>query len=182
MNEKELVRFSKLFSYVLRHHPEKLRLTLEKGGWVDVDLFLSRINFERKLELSKKDLEEVVIKNDKKRFTIKNNKIRSNQGHSILIEIDFEEKEPPQFLYHGTVKRFVDKILDEGLKRMGRHHVHLSIDIETATKVGMRRGKPLILKIKSGEMHKDGFKFYLSENGVWLTNNVSSKYLNIIEE
>ena len=104
--------------------------------------------------------------------------IRANQGHSVEVDLQLEEREPPETLYHGTVERFLSSILKEGLVRGKRHHVHLSKDVETARKVGARRGKPVILEVDSGRMHQEGQKFYLSANGVWLTDAVPPGYLS----
>ena len=123
---------------------------------------------------------ECVETNDKQRFAFdaSGEMIRANQGHSAPVDLQLEEREPPEVLYHGTVERFLPSILDEGLNRGKRHHVHLSKEMVTARKVGARRGKPVILKVDAGRMHRDGHKFYLSANGVWLTDAVPPGYLS----
>jgi putative RNA 2'-phosphotransferase len=130
--------------------------------------------------ISYDDLVECVETNDKQRFSfdVSGELIRANQGHSVEVDLQLEEREPPEILYHGTVERFLPSILKEGLVRGRRHHVHLSKDVETATKVGARRGKPVILKIDAGRMHRDGQRFFLSANGVWLTDAVLPTYLS----
>ena len=124
-------------------------------------------------------IQEIVDTSDKRRFIISDDgqSIRANQGHSINVDLELKPVTPPEFLYHGTATRFLDCILKEGLKPQQRQHVHLSTDIETATAVGQRYGKPLVLKIKALLMHEQGFVFYLSENGIWLTSSVLSNYL-----
>ncbi|MCH2208416.1 MAG: RNA 2'-phosphotransferase [Lentisphaerales bacterium] len=124
-------------------------------------------------------LEEIVMTNDKKRFSFSDDgkRIRANQGHSLDLDLGLEERQPPEILCHGTATRNMDVIFKEGLKKMNRHHVHLSEEVETARNVGSRYGKPVILEVASERMYQDGFKFYHSENGVWLTNEVPVKYL-----
>lgn len=175
MKKKDVSRF---LSLVLRHKPEVIHLNLDQNGWADVDELLEKMNTAGK-EISFEELEEIVENNDKQRFKLdkKSNRIRANQGHSIGIDLGLEEKIPPEILYHGTASKNLEVIRKEGLKKMSRQHVHLSIDTETATKVGSRHGKPIILQIHCGQMVTDGFRFYLSENGVWLTDEVDQKYI-----
>lgn len=178
MTNQRLVTISKFVSKYLRHEPEALGLTLEPGGWVAVEGMLAgaaKIGFP----ISKEELDQVVAENDKQRFSFDESrtKIRANQGHSTEVDLQLSEVQPPEQLFHGTVQKFLDAILAEGLKKMDRHDVHLSKDAETAIKVGQRRGKPIILVIDSGRMAGDGFKFRLSENGVWLTAHVPPKYI-----
>ena len=175
---RRLVTVSKFLAKHLRHAPDALGLTLQSGGWLPVDDLLAasaRIGFA----ISYDELIECVETNDKKRFSFDDtgDLIRANQGHSVEVDLHLEEKIPPEMLYHGTVERFLPSILAEGLKKGKRHHVHLSADIQTARKVGARRGKPVILQIQSGRMHADGFKFFVSVNGVWLTDAVGAEYL-----
>jgi len=129
--------------------------------------------------ISYDELIESVETNDKKRFSFDDSGdlIRANQGHSVEVDLQLEEKQPPDVLYHGTVEQFLASIMAEGLKKGKRHHVHLSKDIETARKVGSRRGKPIVLQIDAGKMHGAGFKFFLSVNGVWLTDSVPAGFL-----
>ena len=177
---KRLITVSKFLSKHLRHEPEALGLTLEPGGWVPVEQLLagaSRIGFS----ISTEELQRVVAENDKQRFAFDEMglKIRANQGHSTDVDLQLQEVEPPDRLYHGTVAKFVDAIRGEGLRKMNRHDVHLSKDVETATKVGERRGKSVILMIESGRMAADGYKFRLSANGVWLTDHVPPQYIGL---
>jgi putative RNA 2'-phosphotransferase len=169
---------SKFLSLVLRHEPKKINIQLDENGWVDVDELIIKMN-QHKMQLDFKLLEEVVVTNDKQRFSFNEDltKIRANQGHSIEIDLALDSAEPPANLYHGTVEKFIESIRQTGLQKMSRQHVHLSKIIETAEKVGSRRGKPVILTIATGEMFRDGYLFYLSKNGVWLCNDVPAKYI-----
>lgn len=128
------------------------------------------------------DLIEKIVKEDKKgRYSFNDDKtmIRANQGHSVKVDVELKEKTPPEILYHGTGEKYIESILKTGLEKRSRLYVHLSSDVDTAKNVGARHGKPIILKIKTKEMTDDGFKFYLSENGVWLTDNVPTKYIEV---
>ncbi|WP_428740778.1 RNA 2'-phosphotransferase [Tenacibaculum sp.] len=179
MNEKDLKRTSKFLSLILRHQPEKIGLTLDTHGWASVDELIKKSN-SNNISFTKEELDFVVRTNDKQRFTFNEDKtkIRANQGHSLKnVTIVTETKTPPPFLYHGTVAKFIPSIKENGLQKMSRQHVHLSSDLETAKKVGSRRGKPIILTVQSDHMHKKGFKFFLSENGVWLTNLVPTQFI-----
>jgi putative RNA 2'-phosphotransferase len=173
------VKISKYLSKYLRHAPHELGLTLQPGGWVTVDDLLAAAE-KNGFPITYDDLVECVETNDKQRFAfdMSSEMIRANQGHSVEVDLQLEEREPPEFLYHGTVERFLPAIMEEGLIRGKRHHVHLSKDVETARKVGARRGKPVILQVDAGRMNRDGHKFLLSANGVWLTDAVSPGYLS----
>lgn len=182
MNNR-LVTVSKFLSKYLRHEPEALGLRLQSGGWVAVEDLLAgavRIGFP----ITAEELVQVVAENDKQRFAFDEtgSKIRANQGHSTQVDLQLREVEPPERLFHGTVVRFLDAILADGLKKMDRHDVHLSKDVQTATTVGQRRGKPVILVIDSAKMAADGYKFRLSENGVWLTDHVPPQYIRLLGE
>lgn len=162
---------------MLRHQPDKINLNLDENGWTDVDELLQKLPFTVSFE----KLKEVVDTNDKKRFAFSDDfsKIRANQGHSISVNLDLPSLEPPEFLFHGTAEKYMPSISEQGLKKRQRHHVHLSADLETAKKVGIRHGKLVILKVASGQMHKDGFQFFHSENGVWLVDEVPTKYFRV---
>ena len=170
-------KISKSLSYWLRHKPEKIGILLDKEGWTDVANLVEKAKTE--IEFTLDELKEVVKNCDKQRFSFSEDlsKIRASQGHTTDVEIKFQEITAPPILYHGTVEQFVDSIKKGGLKAMKRHHVHLSKDIETATKVGSRRGKPIILKIDAKTMQDLGFKFYISDNGVYLTESVPKRYI-----
>lgn len=178
MDAKITKGISKLLSYILRHSPETIKLKLDENGWADVSELIAKFDLYD-LTLDFELLQYVVENNDKKRFAFNEDKtrIRASQGHSIAVELNLNETEPLEYLYHGTVEKFLTDIKLQGLQKMSRQHVHLSADRETANKVGGRRGKPVILTISSGEMHKAGYKFYLSDNNVWLTDVVPAEYI-----
>lgn len=180
MNEKEIKKISKFLSLVLRHNPDKIGLVLDENAWANTEELIEKCN-KNSIKFSFEDLEVVVETNNKNRFSFNENKtkIRANQGHSLKnIDLEFEAIEPPKFLYHGTVDRFIVSIKENGLQKMSRQHVHLSKDKETAINVGSRRGKAIILSVSALEMHQAGFEFYCSENGVWLTDNVPSEFID----
>lgn len=163
----KLDKLSVFISLVLRHKPDAANIMLDEHGWADVEKLLVGVNGTgRKIDMN--TLEKIVASDNKQRYSFNQDKtlIRANQGHSVPVDVELKEQEPPEFLYHGTATRFLDSIMDEGLKPMSRLYVHLSKDIETALKVGKRHGNSVVLKIYSWNMHKDGYKFYLSENGV----------------
>jgi putative RNA 2'-phosphotransferase len=176
--DKRLITVSKYLAKHLRHAPHELGLELQPGGWLPVDDLLAAAE-KNGFPITYDELVECVETNDKQRFAfdVSGELIRANQGHSVEVDLQLEEREPPETLYHGTVERFLPSILEEGLVRGKRHHVHLSKDVETARKVGSRRGKPVILTVDAGRMQRDGRKFYRSANGVWLTNSVPPAYL-----
>ena len=172
------VRISKFLSLVLRHQPEKIGLSLDQSGWASVERLIeasSRGGFD----FTPGELQNVVDGNDKKRFSLSEDGlwIRANQGHSIKVELGYAPTAPPEMLYHGTAERFLTSIKQKGLIKGKRQHVHLSADVDTAAKVGRRHGKPVALRIEAGRMRQDGFIFYLSANGVWLTDCVPVQYL-----
>jgi putative RNA 2'-phosphotransferase len=171
-------RLSKRLSYALRHHPEALGLTLDPQGWVAVDTLLAAL-IQEGLKVDRAALDELVSSNDKQRFAYSpdGHSIRASQGHSVPIELGYQALTPPAALYHGTVAKVLPAIQREGLHKGQRHHVHLSTDRETASRVGGRRGKPVILLVDAAAMHADGHAFFCSENGVWLTEAVPPQYL-----
>lgn len=174
-----LVKTSKFFSYILRHNPEKLELNMDLNGWVSIDEFIINAKKIKNLDLTFDIIKEVVDKNDKKRYKISEDgkKIRANQGHSIDINLELQQTEPPEYLYHGTSTRFLEQIINDGLRSMSRQYVHLSINEETAISVGKRHGEPVVLTVKSKLFHQSGGKFYLSENKVWLIDSVPPNYI-----
>lgn len=178
MNTSEIKKLSKFLSLILRHQPEIVHLKLDREGWADVEELLAKSQ-TKGIALDHSTLKEVVENNDKKRFSFSPDfrKIRASQGHSIEINLGFTPKEPPLFLFHGTAIQNISSIKEKGLVKGKRHHVHLSAEEETARKVGMRYGKPVVLQIQSGKMHQDGIEFYQSENGVWLTEKVPKEYI-----
>ncbi|GHF46174.1 RNA 2'-phosphotransferase [Streptomyces sp. NRRL_ISP-5395] len=184
MDERRTVKVSKYLSKHLRHQPERIGLTLDENGWVPVDELL-RAATRHGFAFSRAELDHVVAANDKRRFTIEDgapggagaDRIRANQGHTVTVDLDLPPAEPPAHLYHGTVARVMDAIRAEGLRPMARHHVHLSPDRETATRVGARRGRPLVLTVDAGAMHRAGHVFRVSANGVWLADAVPPQFL-----
>lgn len=178
MDEKTKKKTSKFLSLILRHSPDTIGLRLDENGWADVEELIQK-SVGKSMYFSSQELEEVVLTNDKQRFAFNDDKtrIRASQGHSVDVELQLEAKVPPEVLYHGTVEKFLQSIMTEGLRKMERHHVHLSQDRETAEKVGSRRGTAIILVVRSGEMNREGVEFYLSANGVWLTEQVPVKYI-----
>jgi putative RNA 2'-phosphotransferase len=179
MNEAENKKISKFLSLILRHQPETIQLKLDENGWADVNELIAK-SAKGRMHFSFEDLEEVVETNNKKRFAFNEDKtkIRASQGHSIDIDLALKAAQPPDFLYHGTADSNISSIREKGIEKRNRQHVHLSADKETATKVGMRHGKPVILTIRTKEMYDNGIHFYLSANGVWLTDFVDAKYIS----
>lgn len=175
MTEKATKKLSKFLSYVLRHNPDKLELTLDQQGWIATEELLAKLN-----DISMQQLEYVVENNNKKRFAFNDDKtkIRANQGHSIKIDLAYSAIEPPEFLYHGTAIKNITSIKSKGILKGNRHHVHLSADIETAKNVGQRHGQPIVLVIQSKEMYEAGYEFFVSENGVWLTDFVAVEFIH----
>jgi putative RNA 2'-phosphotransferase len=178
-SRKSLDSTSKFLSLVLRHQPEVIGMQLDPEGWLPIDELIENAN-RKGNELSLELLHDVVASCEKKRFSLSDDglKIRANQGHSVAdVELNLELVTPPNQLFHGTVAAFIESIREQGLLKRSRNHVHLSADIETAKKVGARRGKPLILTIRTKAMHESGHSFYLSANGVWLTDAVPAQFI-----
>ena len=165
---------SKFLSLILRHKPQIVGIELDEHGWADVEELCRRVK-----NLDRATLEQIVAQDEKRRysFSADGKLIRANQGHSIAVDVELEELEPPEILYHGTAEKFGSSIIAQGLLKMSRLYVHLSSDVETAMKVGQRHGTPKIFRVLSGKMFSDGFKFFRSINGVWLTEHVPAKYL-----
>lgn len=174
-----LVRRSKHLSKVLRHDPGSVGLSLDEAGWVDVVHLLMAMGW------TMGQLDEVVTTNNKKRFEYNADKtrIRASQGHSVDVDLGYEKRVPPATpLYHGTAARLYQTITLEGIRKMNRQHVHLSADVATARTVGARHGKPCVLVVNASRMHVDGHAFYLSTNGVWLTDHVPAGYFYLLED
>lgn len=171
---------SKFISLILRHKPEVIGITLDKHGWANTQELIDGINKKTPFNISM--LEDIVKTDNKQRYTFNEDKtkIRANQGHSVNVDVELQEIIPKKNLYHGTGERFVDSILKTGLKPMSRQYVHLSSDIKTATNVGTRHGKPVIFEINVQQMLEDGFTFFISKNGVYLTKEVPKQYLKIL--
>jgi putative RNA 2'-phosphotransferase len=178
MDNKRLVKISKYLARHLRHDPARIGLTLDSAGWASVDDLL-RACGKAGFAITRAELHEVVAKNDKQRFSFSadGTQIRANQGHSIDVDLELEPATPPDVLYHGTGAQYVSLIFRDGLKKMSRHHVHLSTDVETARKVGSRHGVPVVFTVDARQMAADGHVFYCSANGVWLVDSVPIAYL-----
>ncbi len=177
-----LTKVSRFLSLVLRHHPETIDLHLDRNGWVAVDELL--LKMKKRFPISREILEEIVRADNKQRYAFDENhmRIRANQGHSISVDVELEEREPPEFLYHGTGEKYVTSINEKGLLPMSRLFVHLTEDQKTAREVGKRHGKPVIYRVRSGNMHEKGRLFYRSANHVWLTKEVPVSFLNLMDE
>ncbi|MFB2892982.1 RNA 2'-phosphotransferase [Aerosakkonemataceae cyanobacterium BLCC-F50] len=178
LNNSRLVKISKYLSKHLRHTPEEIGIKLAEGGWVSVEE-LMEASQKNGFLFTRAELDEVVAKNDKKRFSFDSTGklIRANQGHSVEVDLQLTPTLPPDVLYHGTGANAVASILQNGLCKMSRHHVHLTTSISVAKKVGTRHGKPVVFAIDAAAMHKHEYEFYCSENGVWLVDRVPPKYL-----
>ncbi|MEW9532185.1 RNA 2'-phosphotransferase [Microbispora sp. NPDC049125] len=176
MDERRMVRISKYLAAHLRHQPEAIGLELDPAGWVGVDTLLAAAK-DHGFPISLEELDEVVARNDKRRYVIQGGRIRASQGHSVPVELGLSPVEPPGTLYHGTVAAALPSIREQGLAPMSRHHVHLSPDPATATRVGSRRGAPVVLTVDAGAMHAAGHEFYRSENGVWLVAHVPPSFV-----
>lgn len=171
------VKLGRFLSLVLRHNPSAAGITLDEHGWADVEKLLVGVNRTgRKIDMS--TLERIVRENNKQRYSFNENhtKIRANQGHSVQVDVELREVEPPRYLYHGTASRFLPAIQAEGIRKMSRQYVHLSGDFETAMAVGRRHGIPVVVTIDAAAMARDGVSFYRAENGVWLCGHVEPKY------
>jgi len=176
------VQLSKFLSFVLRHKPDSIALVLDPQGWACIDDLIAKATAAG-TSFSPDDLRRVVEISDKKRFSISDDglRIRAAQGHSVSVELGLAPQEPPSVLYHGTATRFVESILVQGLKPQSRQHVHLSLDEATARRVGQRHGKPAVLKVDARTMHGEGMRFYVADNGVWLTDHVPARFLTVLD-
>jgi putative RNA 2'-phosphotransferase len=176
---KKVDQTSRFLSLILRHQPESIGLKLNGEGWADIGELIRLAN-SRGTALSRKLIEEIVATSDKQRFALSDDgaMIRANQGHSVKIDLALAPQAPPPQLFHGTASHAIEAIRAQGLKPAARQHVHLSSAFETAIAVGKRHGRPVVLTVESGQMHADGNAFYLSANGVWLTDAVPVRYIS----
>jgi len=183
ISDKQIKQISKFLSLVLRHQPETIGIQLDESGWTNITELIEKAN-SYGIKFDIETLNHIVATNSKRRFAINDtlDKIRASQGHSIGIELGYTNQQPPEILFHGTGEKCVPSILETGLEKRGRQHVHLSSDIETAIKVGQRHGKPFVFKVLAEQMYKDSFQFFISDNGVWLIDNVPTKYLSRNDE
>ena len=177
---KSDIRLGRFLSLVLRHDPGAAGIVLDEHGWSDVKELLDGVNRSgRRMDME--TLERIVRENNKQRYAFNEShtKIRANQGHSIGVDVELKQKQPPQYLYHGTATRFLPSIHREGIRKMSRQYVHLSGDFETALAVGKRHGIPVVVTVEAAAMARDGVVFYRSENGVWLCEHVAPKYFAV---
>ncbi len=173
------VRTSKFLSLVLRHEPERIGIVLDPSGWTDVEALLAAATAHG-VAITAAELHEIVATSDKQRFALSadGTRIRANQGHSVDVDLALAATAPPERLYHGTVAQFLESIRTRGLLKGERHHVHMSADVETAKRVGGRRGEPVVLIVRAAEMAASGHVFYRSENGVWLVEHVPPSFID----
>lgn len=178
---RDLIKISKFLSYVLRHKPEDAGLELDTEGWVDVELLITAA-ISNGYELDRELLLRVVTENDKKRFSFSSDlkRIRANQGHSVNVALNLPPSLPPEVLWHGTAQRFLEPILGQGLRKMNRHHVHLTENAVQAKEVGARYGRPVLLRIDARRMAEDGAVFYKTENNVWLVDTVRPEFIDVV--
>lgn len=175
---QNLNSISKYISLILRHKPETIGISLDEHGWADVGALIAGIN--RTQPFTMEMLEKIVASDNKRRYSFNEDKtlIRANQGHSVPVDVELKRETPPAVLYHGTGEKYTSAIDEQGLIPKSRLYVHLSKDVDTAKAVGKRHGKPVIYKVNAALMESDGFEFFLSVNGVWLTKSVPVKYLS----
>ena len=178
MNDKETVRTSKFLSLILRHEPERVGLKLGEAGWVGVEDLLQAVN-RHGVPLTLNQFKHIVATSDEKRFAFSENgrRIRASQGHSVEVDLQYPPQTPPELLYHGTATRFLGAIRQHGLQKMQRHDVHLSAETRVTLQVDGRHGKPMLLTIRAGDMHRAGFVFRCSANGVWLVDHVPPQFI-----
>jgi probable RNA 2'-phosphotransferase len=171
---------SRFISLILRHKPEVIGITLDEHGWANVDELITGISKTRPMDME--ILEEIVRTDNKQRYSFNEDKtlIRANQGHSIPVDVELPLAEPPEYLWHGTGEKYVSSIDAQGLIPKSRLYVHLSADEVTAKKVGSRHGRPVIYRVATGQMYRNGIEFRLSVNGVWLVDAVPVQYLEKI--
>jgi putative RNA 2'-phosphotransferase len=182
MAAKKLPQLSKFLSFILRHDPGAIGIALDANGWVEIDRLLTACGTHG-MAMTRDVFEMIVATSSKQRFAISEDglRVRANQGHSIEVDLAYEPARPPELLFHGTAGANLAAIQEQGLRKMSRHHVHLSADAGLARMVGMRRGAPIVLTIAAGRMHSAGYVFYLSANGVWLTDRVPPEYIELPE-
>jgi len=179
MNQtKADIELGRFISKILRHNPAVIGITLDENGWADVDELIGGIS-KKDRSIDRITLDRIVRENNKNRYSYNadKTKIRANQGHSVAVDVELKKAAPPPVLYHGTAAKFVDSIKNNGITKQKRQHVHLSADFETAVNVGKRHGSPVVLEIDAEVMNADGFSFWISENNVWLCEEVPAKYI-----
>lgn len=174
-------KLSVFISLILRHKPEVIGLTLDDEGYLEVNKLIEKIN-ESGREIDLKILNEIVVTDNKKRYSFNEDKtkIRANQGHSIPVNLSLKKAVPKGPLYHGSSEKSKELIAQLGLIKGSRNYVHLSENLETAIQVGSRRGKPIVYQIDYNKMLEDNFELWISENNVWLSNDIPPKYLTLL--
>lgn len=179
--EQDLTKIGRYLCLLLRHKPWSAGIQVDNHGWTEVEPFLKAVS--RRYPLDRATLEEIVRTDEKQRYSFSEDglRIRANQGHSIPVDVEPERMDPPECLWHGTAERFAPSIEAEGIKHMNRLYVHLSPDPETAVRVGKRHGEPLVFRVDTAAMARDGYVFYRAVNGVWLTKYVPPYYLTRTE-
>lgn len=188
MDRDARVQLSKTLSWVLRHEPEAIGLQLDEAGWVGLEALAEALRTAGRvansdLSVIEARIREVVDTSDKGRFEVVDGRIRARQGHSVTVDLGHPSTRPPERLFHGTARRFLGRILQAGLDRQGRHHVHLSSDAATAREVGRRHGTPVVLVVEAARLHaEEGLAFYVTDNGVWLVDRVPAEYLATHED
>lgn len=174
-------RVSKFISLVLRHKPQEANLVLDKFGYARTSELVAGVK-KKYPEFNKDILIKIVETDEKQRYSFKDNGklIRANQGHSFPVDLGLEAQQPPLLLFHGTSTKYLDSIMEKGIISKSRQYVHLSKDVDTAHTVGLRHGAGTVILVVSAEqMWKDGYKFFLSDNGVWLVDEVPTKYFTL---
>lgn len=181
--KNDIKKVSKFLSLLLRHRPEAIGLKLDDCGWAEIDELIG-LSRESKHPMNHELIKAVVANNDKQRFSISDDGkfIRANQGHSIPVDLNLKPIKPPEILFHGTTTRFLSNIFSQGLVKRQRQHVHLSATKDTANSVGIRHGKPVILIVAAQRMHDQGYEFFQSKNGVWLTDHIPPEFFTQEEQ
>jgi putative RNA 2'-phosphotransferase len=179
MTDRDTLRTSKFLSLILRHEPQRVGLAFDSAGWVAVEDLLKAVN-SNGVSLTLDQLKHVVATSDKKRFAFSDDglRIRASQGHSLEVDLQYAPQTPPELLFHGTATKFLDSIRKGGLQKMERHDVHLSAETKVTLQVGSRHGRPVLLTIRAGDMHREGFVFRRSANGVWLVDHVPPEFID----
>ena len=179
-NDKDLTSTSKFLSYVLRHHPESIGVHLDRQGWASVDELIEKSR-KKGRRITLETIKKVISSGSKQRFVLSPDDcfIRAGYGHSIDVDLGLEPECPPPTLYHGTARRNLDSIRQKGLRAGSRNYVHLSADRSDAKSVGVRHGKPVILKIRAEEMYREGIPLYRSDSepGIWMVESVPPMYI-----
>ncbi len=175
--DNRYIKMGKYVSMLLRHHPEEAGIVLDEHGWADVEDLVRKVNV--KYPLTEEILHQIAFGTDKQRYEFSENgkKVRAVHGHSIKVDLEYEEMQPPDILFHGTAEKYRQSIKENGLLKKQRQYVHLSENIEQAKAVGERHGKLVLLSVDAKRMWTDGYKFFRSTSKVWLTDTVPVEYI-----